>query len=354
MKEKRINKIGILVIALTFAVAWFWMDMKSFADARLNLPETNYLYTIEPGMNLTRIARELEANQIISSAQKLKLLAKLQGSANHIRLGEYELAQSDTIQSFLDKIVRGEVKQYSLTLVEGWNFHQVMDAIHNDTVLTHSLKGLSAKQIMAKLGYPEQHPEGRFFPDTYHFPRGMSDLSILKQAYEKMAQTLKAEWPKRLGALPYETPYDALIMASIVEKETAVPSERTAIAGVFVRRLEVGMRLQTDPTIIYGLGQSFDGNLRKKHLQDSSNPYNTYRIKGMPPTPIAMPGVEAIRAALNPMPGEALYFVSKGDGSHYFSATLDEHNRAVVRYQLKGRKRAFSSMKKDGTAIKDK
>jgi UPF0755 protein len=278
----------------------------------------------------------------------------LQGNADHIRVGEYEFKPGTTVGQMLDMVVRGEVKQYSLTLVEGWNFHQVMMAMNADEALTHKLAGLNNVQIMNTLGYTGQHPEGRFFPDTYQFSRGMTDVEILKQAYGRMKTTLEQEWPKRDAGLPYDNAYQALTMASIVEKETAVPEERRAIAGVFVRRLEKGMRLQTDPTVIYGLGQSFDGNLKKSHLLDASNPYNTYKHKGLPPTPIAMPGRDSIHAALHPEAGTALYFVSRGDGSHYFSSTLEEHNRAVVKYQLKGKVRSTTSMNADGSAKQEK
>lgn len=344
------RSIGIIVIILCFSVAWLWLEMDSFADTRLEFSGPDYRYTIEPGKTLKRISRELEQQGLIPSADRLVWLARLQGDANHIRLGEYEVTRGTTIQQLLNKFVSGDVKRYSLTLVEGWNIHQVMQAINDDPVLVHKLRGLNHRQVMDQLGHPGLHPEGRFFPDTYQFSRGMTDIDFLNRAYDKMEQVLEQEWPKRMQGLPYKDAYEALIMASIVEKETAVPSERTTIAGVFVRRIEKRMRLQTDPTVIYGLGLSFDGNLRKRHLLDGSNLYNTYKLSGLPPTPIALAGLEAIQAALNPESGEALYFVARGDGSHYFSATLAEHNRAVVKYQLKGRVRSTTSMNADGTS----
>ncbi|MDH5185261.1 MAG: endolytic transglycosylase MltG [Gammaproteobacteria bacterium] len=346
------RSIGVIVIIFSFGLGWLWMEFDSFADAPLEFSGPDYRYTIESGKTLKRISRELQQQGLISSADKLVWLARLQGDADHIRLGEYEFTQGTTVQQLLNKFVAGDVKRYSLTLVEGWNIHQVMQAVNADPILQHKLRGLSHTQIMDKLGHPGQHPEGRFFPDTYQFSRGMSDIDVLKRAYDKMELVLKQEWPKRIEGLPYDDAYQALIMASIVEKETAVPSERRTIAGVFVRRIEKHMRLQTDPTVIYGLGLSFDGNLRKKHLLDASNLYNTYKLRGLPPTPIALAGLEAIQAALNPEPGEALYFVSRGDGSHHFSATLDEHNQAVVKYQLKGRIRSTTSMNADGTSKK--
>ena len=353
IKQKRINKLGILVLLATFAAAWLWMDLEAFAGSPLKLPEGGFTYVIEPGKTLNRIARELENQGIIDHARKLVWLARLKGTADHIRVGEYEFQPGTSVEQMLDKVVRGEVKQYSLTLVEGWNFRQMMAAINGDDVLTHKLAGLNQVQIMSSLGHTGQHPEGRFFPDTYRFSRGMTDEEILKQAYDRMKSTLETEWPTRVAGLPYENAYEALTMASIVEKETGVPEERKAIAGVFIRRLEKGMRLQTDPTVIYGLGESFDGNLKKSHLLDASNPYNTYKHKGLPPTPIAMPGRDSIHAALHPEVGTALYFVSRGDGSHYFSSTLEEHNRAVVKYQLNGKVRSTTSMNADGSARRD-
>jgi len=345
--------IGVAVILLGLVAAWLWLEIQAFANAPLEFEGTEYRYTIEPGKTLKRISRELQQQGLIENADKLVWLARIQGNANHILLGEYEFNQGNSIQDLLNKFVSGDVKRYSLTLVEGWNIYQVLQAVEADPVLEHKLRGLNHAQIMAKLGQPNEHPEGRFFPDTYQFSRGMSDIEFLKRAYDKMEQVLAEEWPRRSGGLPYKDAYEALIMASIVEKETAVPSERNTIAGVFVRRIEKKMRLQTDPTVIYGLGLSFDGNLKKRHLLDGSNLYNTYKLKGLPPTPIALAGREAIQAALNPQDGEALYFVARGDGSHHFSATLDEHNRAVVKYQLKGRVRQTTSMNADGSSKKD-
>lgn len=354
IRDKRINSVGILVILLSFVLAWQWMSFEGFADSKLKLGDKGFTYVIKQGQTLKGIARELHQEGIIDSASKLVWLARLHGNANHIRVGEYEFKPGTTAGQMLEMIVRGEVKQYTLTLVEGWTFHQFMAAIDADPILTHKLAGLQPMQVMDRLGYPGEHPEGRFFPDTYQFSRGMTDVEILQQAHERMKSTLEQEWPKREDGLPYDGPYQALIMASIVEKETALPEERRAIAGVFVRRLQKGMRLQTDPTVIYGLGSSFDGNLKKKHLLDASNPYNTYKHKGLPPTPIAMPGRDSIHAALHPEAGTALYFVSRGDGSHYFSSTLEEHNRAVIKYQLNGKVHATTSMNKDGSAKRDK
>ena len=226
--------------------------------------------------------------------------------------------------------------QYSLTLVEGWSFRQVRAALVRQEKLEQRLADLDDKALMDRLGLAGVSPEGRFFPDTYRYVSGMSDQDLLKQASARLDQVLDEEWARRADGLPYRKPYDALIMASMVEKETGVAEERGQIAGVFVRRLRSGMRLQTDPTVIFGLGERYNGNLTRAHLQQPT-PYNTYVIDGMPPTPIALAGREAIHAALNPVAGKSLYFVARGDGSHVFSETLEQHNRAVREYQLKRR-----------------
>jgi UPF0755 protein len=226
--------------------------------------------------------------------------------------------------------------QYSLTLVEGWNFRQVRAALAKDEKLEQTLNGLSDSQVMDKLGHSGIFPEGRFFPDTYRFVRGMTDADLLKKAYDRLDEVLAKEWNQRAADVPYTEPYQALIMASLVEKETGVPQERGQIAGVFVRRMEMGMLLQTDPTVIYGLGDRYNGKLTRAHLKEPT-PYNTYMIAGLPPTPIAMVGREAIHAALNPADGNSLYFVARGDGSHVFSDDLDAHNNAVREFQINRR-----------------
>jgi len=228
------------------------------------------------------------------------------------------------------------VVQYSLTLVEGWNFRQVRSALAKHEKIEQTLDGLSDSEVMAKLGHEGVFPEGRFFPDTYRFVRGMTDAQLLEKAYDRLDKVLAQEWEQRDPGVPYTTPYQALIMASLVEKETGVPQERGQIAGVFVRRMKIGMPLQTDPTVIYGLGERYNGKLTRAHLREPT-PYNTYTIPGLPPTPIAMVGREAIYAALHPADGTSLYFVAKGDGSHTFSDDLDAHNSAVREFQIKRR-----------------
>ncbi|MDH5594299.1 MAG: endolytic transglycosylase MltG [Gammaproteobacteria bacterium] len=343
MKQRLFKLAGIMVIVSSFAIAWLIMDLRAFSNTPLNLSQQSVYYMVEKGMYLNRIAVDLGRRGMLKSPHYMIWLARLRGGADTIKAGEYEIKPGMLPSDFLDMLNSGKVIQYSLTLVEGWNFNQVMDAIHSDEHLVHTLKGLPNDKIMGKLGLQDIHPEGRFYPDTYKFSRDMTDVDFLKRAYDFMSQALEKEWANRAEDLPYKSPYEALIMASIIEKETALSSERKAIAGVFVRRLQKGMRLQTDPTVIYGMGEKYKGNIRRRDLTAES-PYNTYRINGLPPTPIAMPGLLAINAALHPEAGDALYFVSKGDGSHYFSSTLDEHNQAVIQYQLNGRKRAFSSM----------
>ncbi|MNZ91396.1 putative aminodeoxychorismate lyase [compost metagenome] len=232
--------------------------------------------------------------------------------------------------------------QYSLTLVEGWSFRQLRAALAGQERLEQTLAGLDDATLMQRLGLDGQHPEGRFFPDTYRYVRGMRDIDLLRQAHERLESVLDEEWRQRAEDLPYREPYQALIMASLVEKETGAAEERDEIAGVFVRRLRAGMLLQTDPTVIYGLGERYAGNLTRAHLREPT-PYNTYVHAGLPPTPIAMVGREAIHAALHPAAGDSLYFVARGDGTHVFSRSLDEHNRAVREFQLKRREDYRSS-----------
>ncbi len=231
---------------------------------------------------------------------------------------------------------RGDVAQAEVRLIEGWTFAQIRAALNASADLRHHSAELDDAQILVQLDVPEEQPEGLFFPDTYLFAKGSSDMAVLRRAYRAMQRHLKAEWEARNASLPYRTPYEALIMASIIEKETGLAAERDMIAGVLVNRLRIGMRLQTDPTVIYGLGDAFDGNLKKKHLLEDG-PYNTYTRAGLPPTPIAMPGLASLKSALHPAKTESLYYVSRGDGSSHFSRNIDEHNRAVSKYQRGGR-----------------
>lgn len=332
--RKHAIKLGlVIVICISLVVVFFYRDYQQFKQTPLNLTESQ-LVIIAPGSSFDTVNYELLDRGILDNPFYMRLLAHESGLATQLKAGEYEITPGLTPTSLLDLLVSGQVRQYSLTLVEGWNIREVLTALKQDTVLIKTLDYSQTDKLMAKLGFESQSPEGLFFPDTYHFPRGTTDRDFLKRAYQRLQAVLQEEWSNRAENLPYNTPYEALIMASIVEKETGLASERDTIAGVFVRRLEKNMKLQTDPTVIYAMGLKFDGNIRKKDLNIDS-PHNTYRYRGLPPTPIALAGREAIHAALNPEPGKALYFVSKGDGSHYFSETLQEHNRAVAKYQLK-------------------
>lgn len=338
---KRFLLIGLLLAVAVAggAGAWLagaWLD---FSDRPLVLPAEGLRVELPPGGNVQGLARDLARAGAIRHPLYLVLLARYEGVDRQLKAGEYAIVPGTTPRQLLARIAAGDVIEYSLTLVEGWNFRQVLEAVGRAEFLRHTLDDTDPEAVMARLGHAGEHPEGRFFPDTYRYHKGMSDVAFLERAYRTMARHLEREWVGRDEGLPYESPYEALIMASIVEKETGVPEERPAIAGVFVRRLQRGMLLQTDPTVIYGLGETFDGNLRRSHLQEDG-PYNTYTRPGLPPSPIAMPGLEAIRAALHPAPGKDLYFVARGDGSHAFSASLAEHNRAVARYQLHRGRRA--------------
>ena len=326
--------LGLLIITLSLLLAWAWMEYDSFRETPLALPPEGMVYTLEPGSSVTSLAADLTAKGVIQHPIMLRLLARLTHQADRLKAGEYRIPPGTSPVQLLRILSSGKVVQHVLTLVEGWTFRQVMVAVDAHEALNHTLTNLSDQEIMQRLGHPDLHPEGRFYPDTYHFPRGETDVAFLKRAYHKMQQVLTDEWSQRAKDLPFETPDEALILASIVERETGLPEERGRIAGVFIRRLQKGMLLQTDPTVIYGMGEHYDGNIRRRDLE-TDTPYNTYLRKGLTPTPIAMPSRAAIRAVLHPEDGQALYFVATGEGGHYFSNSLDEHNRAVQKYQLK-------------------
>jgi len=290
---------------------------------------------IQPGTPVAAVARRLAQDGLIDRPLYFRLLARVTGAARRIKAGEYVVDPDTTPYHLLRKFVAGDVKTYSITIVEGWTFAEMMKAIRSNDVIRHTLRGKSSAQIMAALGHPDQKAEGRFFPDTYQFTRGTPDTEILQRAYKRMHEVLMQAWSKRDDDLPFDSPYDALILASIIERETAVPSERARIAGVFVERLERGMRLQTDPTVIYGLGDQYHGDLRLEDLRKDT-PYNTYTRKGLPPTPIALPSQASIHAAVHPERRGELYFVATGNGHHVFSKTLKQHNKAVIKYQLGG------------------
>lgn len=287
---------------------------------------------IEPGTPPRSVARSIEAAGVRVDARLLYAWFRVSGQDRQIRAGNYELLPGTTPRSLLQKLVRGEESLRAVTLVEGWNFRQVRAALAADGSLKHDSAALSDAELMARLERPGVHPEGRFFPDTYTYAKGSSDLAVLRRALHAMDRRLEAAWGQRASDTPLQSADEALVLASIVEKETGRASDRAQIAGVFANRLRIGMLLQTDPTVIYGLGEKFDGNLRRRDLQ-TDTPWNTYTRAGLPPTPIAMPGKASLLAAVQPERTEALYFVARGDGSSQFSASLPEHNRAVNRYQ---------------------
>jgi UPF0755 protein len=326
--------LGLLIILISFAIAWLMMELRQFEETPLALPDQGINYLVEPGTHFNKLAQDLQHRGIIGNALYLQLLARWEKKAHLIKAGEYHIIAGTTPPRLLEQLVSGKVTTYSLTLVEGWTFHQMLEAIRTNQAIKQTLEGLSDEEIMRRLGHEGEHPEGRFLADTYHFPRGTSDLAFLTRSYDAMTGLLQAQWQGRDKGLPLKNPYEALILASIVEKETGLAKERPQIAGVFVRRLKKGMKLQTDPTVIYGMGERYDGNIRRRDLREDT-PYNTYVHRGLTPTPICMPGRDAINAVMHPADGKSLYFVARGDGSHQFSATLKQHNRAVTKYQLK-------------------
>lgn len=324
---------GVVLAGLLLGLA-YWQQNTALHQP-LNLTQEQLL-DVPAGSSPTGVLNRLQTEGVIKDAFWLRLYWRFNLSEQSLHSGEYRMTPGMDAKSLLTLWQKGDVVQYSLTLVEGWNFRQVRSALGKQAKLEQTLANLSDSELMAKLGHPDVFPEGRFFPDTYRYVRGMTDVELLKQAYNRLDEVLKEEWDKRASEVPYSNPYQALIMASLVEKETGVPQERGQIAGVFVRRLEKGMLLQTDPTVIYGLGERYTGKLTRAFLKEAT-PYNTYVISGLPPTPISMVGREAIHAAMNPVAGSSLYFVARGDGSHVFSSDLDAHNAAVKEFQLKRR-----------------
>ncbi len=313
-----------------FAAAGWWLH----EPLRLKLPPGAQVLDleIEPGTPAQGVAEAVAASGVDVMPDVLYAWFRLSGQARQIKAGSYEITPGTTPRTLLSMLVRGEESLKSVTLVEGWNFRQVRAALAKAEALKPDSAALSPEVLMAQLGKPGVHPEGRFFPDTYTYAKGASDLAVLKRAARAMDKRLDAAWALRSPDTPLRTPDQALILASIVEKETGKPSDRAEIGGVFTNRLRSGMLLQTDPTVIYGMGEQFDGNLRRRDLL-ADTPYNTYTRAGLPPTPIAMPGKAALLAAVKPAQTKALYFVARGDGSSQFSSSLDEHNRAVNKYQ---------------------
>ncbi len=327
--------VGVLLVLAVAAVAlWGWQRYQGFQSAPLPGLHTGQVVQVKQGDSFRAVLARLRAQGVNAGTDlEWQLLARQLDAAGKLKVGEYALDPGTTPRTLLQNMRAGRIIQYRFTIVEGWNFRQLRAALDAATPLLHQTRQLDDAALMAAIGHAGQHPEGRFLPETYLYVRGDSDLDVLTRAYEAMARALAAAWADRAAELPLTTPDQALILASIVEKETGIAEERAQIAGVFIRRLRLGMKLQTDPTVIYGIGSAYDGNIRRRDLA-TDTPYNTYTRSGLTPTPIAMPGRDALQAALHPAPGDALYFVALGDGSgrHVFSATLAQHNAAVRQY----------------------
>ena len=317
--------IILAVLALGAGAAW-WLH------APLGMDKDTVDLSIEPGTSPRGVARAVADAGVQVDPRVLYAWFRVSGQDRQIRAGSYELDRGTTPRSLLQKLVRGDEALRSVTLVEGWNFRQMRAALAASEQLKPDTAGLSNEAIMVALGRPGVHPEGRFFPDSYTYAKGSSDLAVMRRAMQAMDKKLDAAWSQRQADTPLKSADEALILASIIEKETGRASDRPLVAGVFTNRLRIGMPLQTDPTVIYGMGEAFDGNLRKRDLQ-TDTPWNTYTRGGLPPTPIAMPGKAALLAAVQPGQTRALYFVAKGDGTSHFSPSLEEHNRAVNQYQ---------------------
>ena len=324
---------SLLALAALACAAALWA-VHDYRSAPLRLESSPVRVTIPKGAGARAVAAALEREGIGVSAERFVLAFRLRGDDDRIKAGTYRFESPLTLRALMDKLVAGDVWLTEIRFIEGWTFRQMREAVAAHPDLAKDSVPMSDAAILQAIGAPERHPEGLFFPNTYRFTPGASDLEVWRQAYQLMQRTLQAAWEARAPNLPYRDPYQALVIASIIEKETGASHERDRISAVFANRLRIGMPLQSDPTTIYGMGAAFDGNLRKRDLQ-TDTPYNTYTRRGLPPTPIAAPGRESIVAALNPAAIDALYFVARGDGTSEFSRDLAAHNRAVARYQLK-------------------
>jgi len=325
--------IGALVAGIVIGCGGFFY----YALTEIEIKSLPLQFSLESGRGLRSAARRMERAGALRHPEFFVTRARLLGESANIKAGSYEIERPTTPYQLLQKITQGEVALVTVTFVEGWTFRQVRRALNDHSDVRHDTRDLDEQEILRRLGIDAPSAEGLFFPDTYHFGRGGTDLHVLQRAYRLMQAHLKAQWARRAESLPLATPYEALILASIVEKETARPADRPLVAAVFVNRLRKRMLLQADPTVIYGMGETFNGNLRRRDLT-TDTPYNTYTRTGLPPTPIAMPGLESLIVALNPPASDVLYFVSRGDGTSHFSRTLGEHERAVTKYQRSGRR----------------
>ncbi|QEW06584.1 endolytic transglycosylase MltG [Nitrincola iocasae] len=330
---KKLLLLIFISVALVLGAAWYvYNDFEKSLQQPLSL-DAEQVITVPSGSSFQQLMRRFETDGWIRNADLMRLYTRLHPEITAIRAGEYAIEPGSSLLDVIDQINRGDVVRYYFTLIEGYTFKQIRAGLEADERIESTLSDSSEADIMAMLGADaDQSAEGLFLAETYQFQRGAKDIDLLRRAHNDLKAFLEQQWQARDESLPYNNAYEALIMASIIEKETGVPDERSRIAGVFVRRLNQGMRLQTDPTVIYGMGENYTGRIRRSDLQQPT-PWNTYTIDGLPPTPIAMVGREAIVAALNPLEGNELYFVARGDGTHHFSATLREHNNAVNRYQ---------------------
>ena len=331
--KKNILITGFTVVVL--ALAAFSLLTQQMMNTSNDLSESKFI-ELKSGATIRTLAKQLEQEGLLDNSRLLILWTRLNGDAKRLQVGEYTIKPHSTLSALLDDITRGRVRQYALKLLEGWTFKEFMQAIAGHEAISHELNDLTQAEILDLLNIKHDHPEGLFFPETYYIHKNTSDIDVLKRAYAHMKKNLHGLWEGREQGLPFKTPYEALILASIVEKESAVEEERTLIAGAFINRLRKNMRLQTDPTVIYGMGDDYKGDIRFRDLRKDT-PYNTYTRKGLPPTPIAMPGLGAIKAVMHPAKTDYLYFVAYSDnsGRHKFSSTLAEHNKAVDKYQRK-------------------
>ncbi|WP_240783525.1 endolytic transglycosylase MltG [Stenotrophobium rhamnosiphilum] len=344
-----------LVLLLVVSAVLIFQDAQTILSQPLQLTQKQHIDVVQ-GKAFSATLSQLSANNVFAArrgAFYLKVYARISGQATSLKAGEYELVPGMNSLDFLALIVSGKTVLHELRLIEGWTFEQALASIRANDELVHTLKTDDAEVIMAALGRSGIHAEGRFFPDTYFFPKGTTDEAFLRRALAGMDTVLAQEWEQREEGLPYQSPEQALVMASIIEKETGAPSERAEVAGVFVRRLVMGMKLQTDPTVIYGIGKNFDGNLRRSDLEFDT-PYNTYTRMGLPPTPICLPGRASIHAALHPAKGDAIFFVARRDGTHQFSATLEQHNAAVNQFQRSSKSQGKPAKAKDKQKSKGK
>jgi len=337
------GRLIIFIVILAVAIGLITQNWLQNVEGRV-VTEQSRNITVANGASMRGFAEQLVDEDLLEEKWSFLFWARYRNLAGSLKAGEYRIPAGSTMNDLLHLVTSGQVIDYPVTFIEGWNFKQLREALSKQENLRHTIDKLDDEAIMKAIDAAGLHPEGRFYPDTYHYTASMTDLDILRQAYNKMDQFIEAEWLKRDDGLPLENRDQALTLASIIEKETGAEIERPLIAGVFINRLRKGMLLQTDPTVIYGMGDSYKGNIRRKDLRKDT-PYNTYTRAGLPPTPIAMPGGEAIKAALHPAETNALYFVAKGDGTHYFSSTLREHNNAVNKYQINRSKNYTSSRK---------